>query len=227
MEIVAHSVYICPLHVDIDIDIYIALTHCVILCYIELMTEADSKEKHMLVKKLSDELDKVCDELMSIEIRQVEKFEALIDDFDNKMTELKAEALEMQGGFFRAVEKMEEDFSTNMRSVAVDLIERLAREELAEDYLDDEATALVQDREVCMTVVSASHDLHVGRILKREDEARALETRKCQEIVVNNNIFERNRNRDHIIQIHEFFASSKHQLQALLSSEDDDGEEES
>jgi hypothetical protein len=190
------------------------------------MSEATHKEKMNIVKRLSDELDKVCDELMSIEIRQVEKYEVLADEFDNKMTELKVAALEMQNGFFRAVEKMEEDFAVNVKSVAVDLIERLAREELAEDYLDDEAMNLVQDREACMTVISASHDLHVGRILKREDEARALETRKCQEIVVNSNTFEKTRNRDHILQIHDFYSASKYQLNSLLSFDDDDGEDD-
>jgi hypothetical protein len=190
------------------------------------MMEATHREKSNIVKRLSDELDKVCDELMSIEIRQVEKYEVLADEFDNKMTELKVAALEMQNGFFRAVEKMEEDFAVNVKSVAVDLIERLAREELAEDYLDDEAMNLVQDREACMTVISASHDLHVGRILKREDEARALETRKCQEIVVNSNTFEKTRNRDHILQIHDFYSASKYQLNSLLSFDDDDGEDD-
>jgi hypothetical protein len=78
-----------------------------------------------------------------------------------------------------------------------------------------------------MTVISASHDLHVGRILKREDEARAVETRKTQELVHSSNAFERSRNRDHVLQIHDFASSSKAQLSALLSNEDDDAEEES
>ena len=33
-----------------------------------------------------------------------------------------------------------------MRAVAQDLIDRLAREELAEDYLDDEAMSMVIDK---------------------------------------------------------------------------------
>jgi hypothetical protein len=121
---------------------------------------------------------------------------------------------------------MEEDFATNMKSVAVDLIERLAREELAEDYLDDDAMGLVQDREACMVVISSSHDLHIGKILKREDEARAIETRKCQELVNNYNSFERKRNRDHILQIHEFSATSRQQLNSFISTEDDEGDED-
>ena len=191
-----------------------------------MLGEADNKEKAAIVRRLNDELDKVCDELMSIEIRQVEKYEILVDSYEERMTEMKTAALETQGGFFRAIEKMEEDFAANMKSVAVDLIERLAREELAEDYLDDEAMGMVQDREACMNVITASHDLHVGKILKREDEARALETRNCQELIQSSNFFERARNRDHVLQIHEFSASTKHQLNSFLSIDDDEGDDE-
>jgi len=112
-----------------------------------------------------------------------------------------------------------------VKAVATDLIERLAREELAEDYLDDEGMALVVDKDACMAVISASHDVHVGRILKREDEARAIETRRYQELLSTNTTTERARNRDHILQIHDFSRSSKYHLQSLLSNEED-GEDE-
>ena len=57
---------------------------------------------------------------------------------------MKAEALDMQNTFFRAIEKMEEDFAGTMRNIAVDLIERFTREELTEDYLDEEALSLAE-----------------------------------------------------------------------------------
>lgn len=105
----------------------------------------------------------VCDELMNIELRQVEKFEALIDDFENHLNDLKNEALEAQQLFFRAIEDLEEKFSGGVRAVATDLIDRFSREELVEDYLDDEAMSLVMDKEICNSVMSASHDMHIGR----------------------------------------------------------------
>ena len=72
-------------------------------------------------------------------------------------------------------------FLSGVRAVAQDLIDRLAREELAEDYLDDEAMGMVIDKDTCMGVLGASHDMHIGRILKREDEARGIETKRFQE----------------------------------------------
>ena len=60
-------------------------------------------DKHGVVSKLQAELEKVFDELMGIELRQVEKFDALADDFDNRTNDLKNNCLEMQQFFFRAV----------------------------------------------------------------------------------------------------------------------------
>lgn len=168
----------------------------------------------------------VCDELMNIEVRQVEKFEALVDDFENRMNEVKNDALESQQLFFRAIEDLEERFSSGVRTVATDLIDRLAREELAEDYLDDEAMGLVVDKDTCMGVLSASHDMHIGRILKREDEARGAETRRFQRIMSQYLNEESSRNRDRVLQVHDFSRASKNSLQALLSNEDEDGMDE-
>eukprot|EP01041_Mallomonas_annulata_P007933 gene7933-16247_t len=180
-------------------------------------------EKQRVVKKLQEELDKIGDELMSIELRQVEKFEALIDEFDNRLNEIKNYCLEMQQLFFRAVEELEDKFSSNIRGVATDLIDRLTKEELAEDYLDDDAMALVVDKDVCMGTLSGSHDMHIGKILKREDEARALETKRYQDCVSGYNNTERARNRDRILQVHDLCRSTKATLSALLSMEEDEG----
>jgi hypothetical protein len=49
---------------------------------------------------------------MNIELRQVEKFEALVDEFENRLNELKTEALEGQQLFFRSIEDLEEKFSS-------------------------------------------------------------------------------------------------------------------
>lgn len=183
-------------------------------------------ESVKLVKGLQEELDKVCDELMNIEVRQVEKFEALIDDFENRFNDMKNEALEQQQFFFRGLEELEEKFCANIKGVALDLIDRLAREELAEDYLDDEAMALVMDKDSCLTVLSSSHDMHIGRILKHEDEARGSEMKRFQEQMSKYLNEESARNRDRVLQIHDFSRQSKVSLHALLSSDDDEGFED-
>jgi hypothetical protein len=180
-------------------------------------------QKQILINNLQLELNRVGDELLSIEIRQVEKFEVLIDEFDSRMNELKNQCLEMQQFFFRGVEELEDRFSNNVRGVTTDLIDRLTKEELAEDYLDDEAMALVVDKDACMQTLSGSHDLHIGKILKREDEARATETKRYQEMILKYTTTEKARNRDRILQIHDFCKSATSGLTKLLALEEEDG----
>jgi hypothetical protein len=182
-------------------------------------------DKDAMIKSLQKELDNVGDELMSIEMRQVEKYEVLVDEFDNRMNDLKNMCLEMQQLFFRAVEDLEDKFSGNIRGVATDLIDRLAKEELAEDYLDDEAMSLVVDKDSCMGTLSGSHDLHIGKILKREDEARSTETRRYQEMLFKYNSSEKTRNRDRIIQIHEFTKTSLNSIAKLLALDEDEADD--
>lgn len=183
-------------------------------------------ERLKMIKKLQEELERVCDELLSIEVRQVEKFEGILDEYDTRLVEMKALALEMQTAFFRSIEELEDKFSGQVKAVAIDLIDRLSREELAEDYLDDEAMSLVVDKDSCMGILSASHDLHVGRILKREDEARFNENKRYQEAIASYSNDERKRNRDRILQIHEFSVSNANRLNALTNVDDDDAFEE-
>ena len=47
---------------------------------------------------------------MSIELRLNEKFDALVDDFENRMVDTRNLALEAQQLFFRALEEFEDRF---------------------------------------------------------------------------------------------------------------------
>lgn len=181
-------------------------------------------ERNATVEALTEELERVCDELMSIEVRQVEKFDAMVDEFDNVMLEKKSKAIDFQQTFFRAVEEFEEKFSNSVKSVALDLIDRLAKEELPEDYLDDEAMSLVMDKDVCLQSVSSSHDIHVSKLLKAEDTGRALETKRYQDLIHSYTSNALKRNRDRVLQVHAFSKSTKHHLAAFLKM--DDGEDE-
>ncbi len=67
----------------------------------------------------------VCDELMTLELAQVEKFDTIVDDFDNRLNEMKNVALEMQQTFFRAIEAMEEKFFTDIGALIVDLVRNI------------------------------------------------------------------------------------------------------
>lgn len=155
----------------------------------------------------------------------MEKFEGMVDEFDNRLAEAKLGALETQQMFFRAVEELEDKFSVGIRAVVTDLMERLAREELAEDFLDDGAMSLLLDKEQTMGIVGSSHDMHLSRILKKEDEAKNAETRRYHDAVSGHMHAEKMRNRNRVLEIHDYCRSCKVNITALLIAEEEDGEE--
>lgn len=163
---------------------------------------------------------------MGIELRLVEKFETLVDKFEDRLNEIKQQALDAQQLFFREVEALEDGFSRSLGLLAQDIIEKMAREEIADDYLDEEGTSLVSEKDTCLSVISASHDVHIGRILKREDEARGTETKRFQEIVGSHKSSERSRNRNRVLEIHDFSTVSQGSLNALLYDDEDGFEED-
>jgi len=208
------------------IDAFVHSKRAVVVAVTDSLNPVSQSERQKMVKRLQDELEKVCDELMGIELRLVEKFDTLVDRFEDRLNEIKNVALDAQQGFFREIEALEDGFSKSLVFLALEIIEKLAREELAEDYLDEEGQVLVNDKDACMAVISASHDMHIGRILKREDEARGTETKRFQEIVGSHTSSERARNRNRVLEIHEFSNVSKSSLAALLFDEEDGFEDD-
>lgn len=68
--------------------------------------------------------------------------------------------------------------------------------------------------------------MHIGKILKREDEARGTETKRYQELISRHNNTERSRNRNRILEVHEFCKTSKMSLMSLLSVDEEEGDDE-
>lgn len=149
-----------------------------------------------------------------------------MDEFDNRLVEMKSQAMDMQQIFFRNVEELEKKYYESVRSVASDLIDRQSSNLLPPDFLDDDALTLVIDREACLQIVQSSHESHLGRIMKREYEATTLVTKRYHEIVSKYTKEERQRNRDRILQIHEFSTSNKERLAVFHNNDDEDGYED-
>jgi hypothetical protein len=84
---------------------------------------------------------------------------------------------------------------------------------------------LLMDKETCLGVVGLSHDVHIGRILKMEDSARNGETKRYQNTVQGAMNDERTRNRNRVLEIHEWARACKINISALLVPEDEEDDE--
>ena len=69
----------------------------------------------------------------------------MVDEYDNRLVELKNQSVEGQQSFFRAIEAMEDEFSKNLGALVADLMDKLGGDRRG--LLDDEAMSLLMDKE--------------------------------------------------------------------------------
>ncbi|CAM9289298.1 unnamed protein product [Phaeothamnion confervicola] len=169
------------------------------------------------LEKLRGELVQLESELMDLELHQVEQHEQLLGEFETAFGELRAQCFELQQTFFRSVEEHEEHLFAAAGQLAQDALERAAKNELPEDSPDELANLLV-DRDTCMNAVSGSHDIHVGKLLAREDETTARESRATADAVAGRARAERERNRGRVVEVRAFVDRTRAQINALLSN---------
>ena len=95
---------------------------------------------------------------MSIEISLNEKFDVLVDGFENNIVDARNIVLEGQQLFFREVEDLEGKFLKNIRTLCFDLIEKYLREEPVEgegegeEVMTEDAITLVSNQRTIIRI---------------------------------------------------------------------------
>merc|ERR1711998_482148 len=115
-----------------------------------------------------------------LEVQQTEKFDDLINELENTFIEMKAASIDAQQLWFRAVEQFEDTFSNGVNQLVMDLL---------------------LDRDTCLNAVAGSHDIHVGKLLQREDDMRNREAQIFNGLVSDNQEAEYKRNRERVMEI--------------------------
>ena len=178
------------------------------------------------VSTLVDIYEKLIDELMSHELKLVENFDILIDQYDDKLNEYKLTILDCQNLYFRSLEENEKKFSNYIKSMCLDLIERAAKEDFMDDAdsdkIDEEAFSLLMDRDVCLQCIGSCQELHVSKILKLEDIVRNNVIKSTTEEIALAKKEQHLRNRNRVLDIRNYSKACKAQIDVFLSVEDDD-----
>jgi len=183
-----------------------------------------SKREHVDqddLKDLKSELNHLEEELMDLEIQQVEQFDDLSREFETRYGEMTTCSLDLLARFFRTVEELEERYNNRVLEIATELLEQAQKEELPEET-SEELSSLLVDRDTCMNAISTSHDTHVGRLLKREDEVNAREKERAKKLLDSAREKESNRNRKRITEIKEFLERNYSNMNELIKTATDD-----
>ena len=168
------------------------------------------------LEPLWETLRKLISALMDLEMRQVEQCEEIIGEYEAKYFELKQACLEGQQSFFRLIEEHENNFTRDLVQLMNELLDKMAKGDLPED-LSDEANSLLVDRDACMNAITGSHDIHVGKLYRREDEAKHNEESLFRKALRKYREEEHARSRNRITELNLFEDACTRELNGLIA----------
>ena len=154
------------------------------------------------ISELMDGVQIVCQDLIAIEVKRLEGIEKIAGLFENRVQTNQKNVLEFQNEFFRAVEDAEGAFNEALTELAEQLTADLEADE--GDSFPVEVADLLGDKDALTTCIQASNDIHIGKLLGREDELRATEIGALIKILTDFKETKFQSNRDRIKEINDF-----------------------
>jgi hypothetical protein len=159
---------------------------------------------------------------MAIELRLVENLDALIDQYEDKLMELKLIDIDAQTLYFREIEDLEEKFLSHLRTMLSEIVEKVANDEFPEETYDEEALGLLIDKDICLSAASSSHEFRLSKILYYEEECRKdiIQSYSNQIMQEKDNLFINNRAR--VLDILGFSQKHRPAIERMTALEDDE-----
>ncbi|KAI4890456.1 hypothetical protein NFI96_025584 [Prochilodus magdalenae] len=151
----------------------------------------DNKLLETQVSKYGGEISQLCDTLMTLELQLVDQLECR--DLENHHHE-------------------------KLLEIAMATLEKVAKNELEEDWPDD-VRMLFVDKDTLMNAVSASHETHLLKIDNREDELMTRINSWISSLIKSIQDAEVKRNRKRISEIHNYVDYVRDQLEEIIVQE--------
>ncbi|KPP79748.1 leucine-rich repeat-containing protein 48-like [Scleropages formosus] len=176
---------------------------------VKMQQTTDPKLLEAQQKQHLDETCQLRDKLMILELQLVDQLEEIIKDFERNITD-------MVGGFiesltFAQCRDLENNHNERLQEIAVAALDKAAANELEEDMPEGEQLPFF-DKDTVMNAVSASHDIHLLKIDKREDELVTRINSWMTVLMKSIQDAEGKRNRKRISEIHHYIDYVKTQL---------------
>jgi hypothetical protein len=93
------------------------------------------------------------------------------------------------------------------------------------DALSEDARHLVSDKDVLMSAIQSSHELHTSKLDVLEDTLINIEMNRANELVSKHTQWAYTRNRDRIVEIITYYERNNLELDALPGTDEDDEED--
>ncbi|XP_063790922.1 dynein regulatory complex subunit 3 [Pseudophryne corroboree] len=135
----------------------------------ELTQITDQQEVDAKSLQYVQDVTKLMDDLITLELQLVEQLEDIIKDYERNIAELVSTFLETVQGLIAQIRDLENQHHEKFLEFSINMLERVLKGEMDEEMTDD-LRVLFVDKDTIVNAVSASHDIHLLKIDNREDE---------------------------------------------------------
>jgi len=133
------------------------------------------QEREELLSELDGRTEELREQLLELEMFQVEQYEDLIMQFEDKFGSVKSRTLDETRVFFDKMRDMQNVYFEKIQERARDLLTKYANGEVLN--LLDEAQQVLADKDAFMTgVVTGSHEFKISKIDAKDEEITKRET---------------------------------------------------
>jgi len=128
-----------------------------------------TKEKKELINDLRTRSQRLREQLLELEMFQIEQYEDLIGQFEEKYGFLKSATNDALRLFFEKMREFQNEYQEKVKEKASDLLAKYAGGETM--GLSDEALQVLADKDAFMTgVVNGSHEFRLSKIDQKDEE---------------------------------------------------------
>lgn len=133
--------------------------------------EIQLKEKKELVKELRDRSSGLRESLLALEMFQIEQYEDLIGQFEEKFGVLRSRTQDYIREFLEKFRAIQNTYFEKVREKAGELLAKFQAGELNSHSLTDDAKQVLGDKDAFMTgVVNGSHEFRLAKIDAKDEE---------------------------------------------------------
>lgn len=176
------------------------------------------KEKRDLIKELRSRTDTVKEALLNLEVFQIEQYEDLIGQFEEKYGSIRSQTLDACRLFFETMRDLQGAYFEKVKEKAGELLTKFQAGENMN--LRDEALQVLADKDAFMTgVVTGSHEFRLSKIDAKDEELAKREVENYEKVcsTIQETEKERSRTRtDDVMSMTKFFEREIDELAAEM-----------
>ncbi|CAF0830778.1 unnamed protein product [Brachionus calyciflorus] len=135
----------------------------------ELNNSTDQVIQEAKLNEYNDEVNKLWDKLMSLEVQVVDQLEEIIRDFERNLGDMVNNFVEQIQGMYSQLRDLENIQFERLQELCLATLEKVIKGEVPDEFPDDLRDLFI-DKDTVVNALQTSHDLHSLRIDSREDD---------------------------------------------------------